>query len=98
MPQKEAEEFFHSVGNKLVFCNVEWLVKWKDLGYEHVTWELETSSFLCTPEAEELKRSYEIRREAARKASDTAKINKVFLKGSYAYELTYHYFIEQGLC
>lgn len=77
MPQKEAEEFFHSVGNKLVFCNVEWLVKWKDLGYEHVTWELETSSFLCTPEAEELKRSYEIRREAARKASDTAKINKV---------------------
>ncbi|KAM0854645.1 hypothetical protein ACQ4PT_050296 [Festuca glaucescens] len=52
-------------------------VKWKDLGYEHVTWELETSSFLCTPEAEELKRSYEIRREAARKASDTAKINKV---------------------
>ncbi|KAM0854650.1 hypothetical protein ACQ4PT_050296 [Festuca glaucescens] len=77
MPQKEAEEYFHSVGNKLVFCNVEWLVKWKDLGYEHVTWELETSSFLCTPEAEELKRSYEIRREAARKASDTAKINKV---------------------
>lgn len=77
MPPNEAEDFFHSVGNKLVFCNVEWLVKWKDLGYEHVTWELETSSFLCTPEAEELKRSYEIRREAATKASDTAKINKV---------------------
>ena len=50
-------------------------------GYEHVTWELETSSFLCTPEAEELKRSYETRREAARKASDTAKIKKVSLKG-----------------
>uniref|UniRef100_A0ACD5XNJ0 Uncharacterized protein n=1 Tax=Avena sativa TaxID=4498 RepID=A0ACD5XNJ0_AVESA len=85
MPPEEAEEFFQSVGNKLVFCNVEWLVKWKDLGYEHVTWELEISSFLCTPEAEELKRSYETRRMAARKASDTAKINKVSLKGSYAY-------------
>uniref|UniRef100_A0ACD5XZK0 Uncharacterized protein n=1 Tax=Avena sativa TaxID=4498 RepID=A0ACD5XZK0_AVESA len=77
MPPEEAEDFFHSVGNKLVFCNVEWLVKWKGLGYEHVTWELETSSFLFTPEAEELKRSYETRRVAARKASDTAKINKV---------------------
>ncbi|CAM0950224.1 unnamed protein product [Alopecurus aequalis] len=77
MPPKEADDFFHSVGNKLVFCNVEWLVKWKDLGYEHVTWELGTSSFLCTHEAEELKRSYETRREAAKKASDTTKINKV---------------------
>lgn len=76
MPPKEAEEFFHSTGDKLAFCNVEWLVKWKDLGYEHATWELDTSSFLCTGEAEELKRNYENRHEAARKASDTAKIKK----------------------
>ncbi|PNT66056.1 hypothetical protein BRADI_3g06450v3, partial [Brachypodium distachyon] len=76
MPPKEAEEFFHSTGDKLAFCNVEWLVKWKDLGYEHATWELDTSSFLCTGEAEELKRNYENRHEAARKTSDTAKIKK----------------------
>jgi chromodomain-helicase-DNA-binding protein 3 len=57
MPPKEADFFFNSLGDKFVYCNVEWLVKWKDLGYEHATWELESSSFLCTPEAEELKRS-----------------------------------------
>ena len=49
MPPKEAEVFFNSLGDKFVYCNVEWLVKWKDLGYEHATWELESSSFLCTP-------------------------------------------------
>ena len=44
MPPKEAEVFFNSLGDKFVYCNVEWLVKWKDLGYEHATWELESSS------------------------------------------------------
>ncbi|CAD7703269.1 unnamed protein product, partial [Ostreobium quekettii] len=29
----------------------EVLVKWKDLGYEHCTWELEGSRILCNPEA-----------------------------------------------
>ncbi|CAD6340635.1 unnamed protein product [Miscanthus lutarioriparius] len=77
MPPKEAEVFFNSLGDKFVYCNVEWLVKWKDLGYEHATWELESSSFLCTPEAEELKRSYEDRFKAARKASDPSKVDKV---------------------
>ncbi|KAJ1257489.1 hypothetical protein BS78_10G000700 [Paspalum vaginatum] len=77
MPPKEAESFFNSLGDKSVCCNVEWLVKWKDLGYEHATWELEASSFLCTPEAEELKRSYDNRVEAARKSSDPAKVDKV---------------------
>ncbi|RLM55318.1 hypothetical protein C2845_PM10G00980 [Panicum miliaceum] len=77
MPPKEAEVFFNSLGDKIAYCNVEWLVKWKGLGYEHATWELETSSFLCTPEAEELKRSYENRLEAARRASDPANVDKV---------------------
>ncbi|WVZ82995.1 hypothetical protein U9M48_030188 [Paspalum notatum var. saurae] len=77
MPPKEAESFFNSLGDKFVCCNVEWLVKWKDLGYEHATWELESSSFLCTSEAQELKRSYDNRVEAARKSSDPAKVDKV---------------------
>ncbi|TVU12929.1 hypothetical protein EJB05_46596 [Eragrostis curvula] len=78
MPQNEAEGFFKFLGDKFAYCNAEWLVKWKDLGYEHATWELETSSFLCTPEAEELKRSYESRcREAARRASVRGEIDKV---------------------
>ncbi|KAL6622402.1 hypothetical protein ACP70R_032281 [Stipagrostis hirtigluma subsp. patula] len=82
MPPKEAEGFFNSLGDKFAYCNVEWLVKWKDLGYEHATWELETSSFLCTPEAEELKRSYENRCEAAKRASDPVKRDKV-KKGAF---------------
>ncbi|KAF8775853.1 hypothetical protein HU200_004246 [Digitaria exilis] len=77
MPSKEAETFFNSLDDKIAYCNVEWLVKWKGLGYEHATWELETSSFLCTPEAEELKRSYENRLEAARRVPDPAKADKV---------------------
>ncbi|KAG2608795.1 uncharacterized protein LOC120702311 isoform X2 [Panicum virgatum] len=77
MPPKEAEVFFNSLDDKIAYCNVEWLVKWKGLGYEHATWELETSSFLCTPEAEELKRSYENRVEAARRGSDPAKVDQV---------------------
>ncbi|KAL6846925.1 hypothetical protein ACP4OV_022778 [Aristida adscensionis] len=77
MPPKEAEGLFNSLSDKSAYCNVEWLVKWKDLGYEHMTWELETSSFLCTPEAEELKRSYENRCEAAKRASDLVKGDKV---------------------
>uniref|UniRef100_A0A0D9WKR2 Chromo domain-containing protein n=1 Tax=Leersia perrieri TaxID=77586 RepID=A0A0D9WKR2_9ORYZ len=77
MSQKEAEEFFNSLGDKFSYCNVEWLVKWKDLGYEHATWELESSSFLCTPEAKDLKKNYESRHEDARRGSDPAKIKKV---------------------
>uniref|UniRef100_J3MAH4 Helicase protein MOM1 n=1 Tax=Oryza brachyantha TaxID=4533 RepID=J3MAH4_ORYBR len=77
MPQKEADEFFNCLGDKYAYCNVEWLVKWKDLGYEHATWELETSSFLCTPEAKDLKRNYENRHADARRGSDPAKIKKV---------------------
>ncbi|GJN29968.1 hypothetical protein PR202_gb18238 [Eleusine coracana subsp. coracana] len=76
MPPKEAEVFFNSLGDKIAFCNAEWLVKWKDLGYEHATWELETSSFLCTSEAEELKRSYTSRHEAARRAPACRKLDK----------------------
>lgn len=76
MSEKEAEEFFNSLGDKFAYCNVEWLVKWKDLGYEYATWELETSSFLCTPEAKDLKRNYESRHEDARRGFDPAKINK----------------------
>lgn len=79
MSEKEAEEFFNSLGDKFAYCNVEWLVKWKDLGYEYATWELETSSFLCTPEAKDLKRNYESRHEDARRGFDPAKINKVYL-------------------
>jgi chromodomain-helicase-DNA-binding protein 3 len=73
MPQKSADDFFSSSGVKYSYYNLEWLVKWRGLGYDHATWELETLPCLCTPEADELKKNYENRREAAKRSSIPAK-------------------------
>lgn len=79
MPPKEADDFFCSSRANIEHCNVEWLVKWRDLGYEHATWELETACFLRTPQADELKRKYENRRKAAKQSSIPVE-TKVWLK------------------
>ncbi|XP_021279332.1 helicase protein MOM1-like isoform X1 [Herrania umbratica] len=50
-------------------CHVEWLVKWRGLGYEHASWELENASFFSCPEGQSLIRDYEIRRKKAKTAS-----------------------------
>uniref|UniRef100_I1NWH3 PHD-type domain-containing protein n=1 Tax=Oryza glaberrima TaxID=4538 RepID=I1NWH3_ORYGL len=83
MPPKEADDFFCSSRANIEHCNVEWLVKWRDLGYEHATWELETACFLRTPQADELKRKYENRRKAAKQSSipvETKVKHKTFQK------------------
>jgi chromodomain-helicase-DNA-binding protein 3 len=69
MPPKLADDFFSSSGVKYSYCTLEWLVKWRGLGYDHATWELETSPCLCTPEADQLKKNYKNRREAAKQSS-----------------------------
>ncbi|CAM0948022.1 unnamed protein product [Alopecurus aequalis] len=69
MPPKLADDFFFSSDDNYSYCTLEWLVKWKDLGYDHATWELETLPCLKTPEADKLKRNYENHREAAKQSS-----------------------------
>nr|XP_045085475.1 uncharacterized protein LOC109777234 isoform X4 [Aegilops tauschii subsp. strangulata] len=73
VPPRLAEDFFCSddflCSSGVSYCTLEWLVKWRGLGYDHATWELETLSCLCTPEADELKENYENRREAAKQSS-----------------------------
>lgn len=73
MPPRLAENFFCSddffCSSGVSYCTLEWLVKWRGLGYDHATWELETLSCLRTPEADELKENYENRREAAKQSS-----------------------------
>ena len=73
VPPRLAEDFFCSddflCSSGVSYCTLEWLVKWRGLGYDHATWELETLSCLRTPEADELKENYENRREAAKQSS-----------------------------
>uniref|UniRef100_A0A3B6QB37 Chromo domain-containing protein n=1 Tax=Triticum aestivum TaxID=4565 RepID=A0A3B6QB37_WHEAT len=73
VPPRLAEDFFCSddflCSSGVSYCTLEWLVKWRGLGYDHATWELETLSCLCTPEADELKENYENHREAAKQSS-----------------------------
>ncbi|XP_020115173.1 uncharacterized protein LOC109728999 isoform X3 [Ananas comosus] len=76
MPKKLANEFFNGLADKVSYCNAEWLVKWRDLGYEHATWELETSHFLQTAEGLMLIKDYEARHGEAKKASDLSKASK----------------------
>uniref|UniRef100_A0ACD5V9H5 Uncharacterized protein n=1 Tax=Avena sativa TaxID=4498 RepID=A0ACD5V9H5_AVESA len=69
IPPKLADDFFSSSDIKYSYCTLEWLVKWRGLGYDHATWELETLPCLHTPEADQLKKNYENRCEAAKQSS-----------------------------
>ncbi|KAM3375753.1 helicase protein MOM1 isoform X3 [Capsicum galapagoense] len=51
-------------------CLFEWLVKWKGLGYEYATWELENANFLKSQHGESLIKDFNIRREKAKRGID----------------------------
>jgi chromodomain-helicase-DNA-binding protein 3 len=72
-PGQRAEYHKGPAGDN-VDCHYEWLVKWRGLNYEHVTWELENSSFLNSPEGRGLIRDYESRH---RKSELTSSVDKV---------------------
>lgn len=76
MSERTADEFYDGLEGSLRFCNAEWLVKWRDLGYEHATWELETSPFLCTEEGAALIEAFESRRQQARLSSFPQRISR----------------------
>lgn len=60
-------------------------MKWKGLGYEDATWELESSPFLHTPEALSLMKDYEVRLKgkAAFDSSNGDKVGHYSRKGLY---------------
>ncbi|OMO91541.1 hypothetical protein COLO4_18304 [Corchorus olitorius] len=68
---KESDEQHHHKGHDghKLDCHVEWLVKWRGLGYEHASWELENAPFLSCQEGQSLIQDYETRRKKAKTAS-----------------------------
>ncbi|KAM0941864.1 putative DNA helicase chromatin regulator PHD family [Dioscorea sansibarensis] len=70
------DEEFSGCGVNPLFSQYEWFVKWKGLGYEHATWELGNSPFLCSPEAMILKEDFERRHREAKKGSDPSRTDK----------------------
>ncbi|XP_039002434.1 uncharacterized protein LOC120128894 isoform X2 [Hibiscus syriacus] len=61
--QKRKLLFPTNSGDNDLDCTYEWLVKWTGLGYEHATWELESSSFMMSSESMKLIRDFEIRHQ-----------------------------------
>lgn len=74
-----SEEMEHLVEQEFISYPFEWLVKWKGLGYEYATWELETASFLSSPEAMTLKSDFEGRIKKAKEYSHCQRAEKVCL-------------------
>ncbi|KAF7805613.1 helicase protein MOM1-like isoform X1 [Senna tora] len=54
-------------------CHYEWLVKWRGLGYEHASWELDNASFLNSPEGQRLIKDYEDRHQRAKSVTLNSK-------------------------
>ncbi|KAJ9698071.1 hypothetical protein PVL29_007263 [Vitis rotundifolia] len=76
MPTKQRDDYYTGRAGDIPDCLYEWLVKWRGLGYEHATWELENASFLNSPEAQSLIREYENRCRKAKSASDPSITDK----------------------
>ena len=106
MPTKQSDGYYTGRAGDIPDCLYEWLVKWRGLGYEHATWELENASFLNSSEAQSLIREYENRRRKARSASDPSITDKVppitSLTKKFIYEhiyiLIHHFFFNFTKC
>ncbi|XP_057841806.2 uncharacterized protein LOC131051349 isoform X2 [Cryptomeria japonica] len=57
------------------YC-VEWYVKWKGLGYDQCTWELESTDMLTSNSAKDLMKAFEIRSEEAQHRASTQQADK----------------------
>ncbi|MED6198358.1 hypothetical protein PIB30_065626 [Stylosanthes scabra] len=62
LPKKNEERLDGHDNNDSVSC-FEWLVKWSGLGYDHITWELDSAFFFTSSEGMKLKKDYVSRRK-----------------------------------
>lgn len=58
-------------------CRYEWLVKWTGLGYDHVTWELDDTSFMTSSKGMKLVDNYESLRMRSDGLSNPLEANEV---------------------
>lgn len=70
-PDKECRE----AGGELD-CHIEWFVKWKGLGYDQCTWELEDTIIRNSTSTKELMRAYELRYDDAHQRASPAQAVK----------------------
>ncbi|CAK7340492.1 unnamed protein product [Dovyalis caffra] len=82
MSPNNNEENCRGHSGNILACHFEWLVKWRGLDYKHATWELETASFMNSPEAQSLMRDYENRHAKAKRAEFLSRIDKLSAGGS----------------
>lgn len=80
------DEHDHGDGDNNLGCQYEWLVKWTNLGYDHVTWELENASFLRSPEALKLIKEFENRHEMEERSACLPRADEVLLIFTAIYE------------
>ncbi|KAG5055558.1 hypothetical protein JHK85_008068 [Glycine max] len=66
---KQNDQHFDGHGDNGSNCRYEWLVKWRGLGYDNATWELDDASFLTSPEGRKVIDDYESRRKRAERLS-----------------------------
>lgn len=67
MSPKQREQYLRDHAGVKFDCQYEWLVKWCGLGYEHATWELESSSLFNLNDGQGLIGDYENRRKMENK-------------------------------
>ncbi|KAE8702505.1 hypothetical protein F3Y22_tig00110482pilonHSYRG00200 [Hibiscus syriacus] len=78
--QKRKLLFPTNSGDNDLDCTYEWLVKWTGLGYEHATWELESSSFMMSSESMKLIRDFEIRHQMSEGLSSKSEEEEIMLE------------------
>lgn len=77
MSPKQRHQYLNEHAGEKLDTHYEWLVKWRGLDYEHVTWELDNASLFTSPDGQGLIKYYENRHSRANGVASSSKADKV---------------------